>query len=189
MKQRSATAIICSASTLAFLLGACASQSSDASGASSSQTISPTTGAGAVTSPNGSTSFANGVLSTKDVKVRITRYQVIQVGEKGNEYGAKPVIAFWYKTTNLSGARVDPTLAWILTLEAYQDNDPNLHNKLTVAAAPDDHLRYNQAKSISKGRSVENAIAYELDDLVNPVDLVATEGLDTVIGKTQYEVS
>jgi hypothetical protein len=187
MKKRSLTAIISTASTLAFVLGACGSDNSDTSGGSSSQAVSPSTDNGAVSSSSGSTSFANGVLSTEDVKVQITRYKVIPVGQKGNEYGDKPVIAFWYKTTNVSGARVDPTLAWILTFEAYQD--ANAENKLTVAAPPDDTLKYNQAKSIDRGRTVENAIAYQLDDLTTPVDLVATEGLGTVIGTTQYEVS
>jgi hypothetical protein len=187
MKKRSLTAIISTASALAFVLGACGSDNSDTSGGSSSQAVSPSTDNGAVSSSSGSTSFANGVLSTEDVKVQITRYKVIPVGQKGNEYGDKPVIAFWYKTTNVSGARVDPTLAWILTFEAYQD--ANAQNRLTVAAPPDDTLKYNQAKSINKGRTVENAMAYQLDDLTTPVDLVATEGLDTVIGKTQYEVS
>ena len=31
-------------------------------------------------------------------------------------------------------------------------------------------------------------VAYELDDLATPVDLVATEGLDDVIGKATYKL-
>jgi len=158
-------------------------------GGSSSPTCSPSKGSGADESPSGSAaSFKNGVLTTKDVKVQITRCKVIPVGQKGNESGEKPVIAFWYKTTNLSGAMVDSTLAWILNVDAYQGNDPNAGDKLAVAAPPDDRLRFNQAKSIDKGGTVENAFAYELDDLVTPVDVVATQDLDTVIGKTTYDL-
>jgi hypothetical protein len=47
------------------------------------------------------------VLTTEDLKIQITRSKVIRVGQKGNEYGEKPVIAFWYTTTNLSGGDVD----------------------------------------------------------------------------------
>lgn len=110
---------------------------------------------------------------------------MIPVGQKGNEYGDTPVIAFWYKTTNLSGARVDPTLGWILNLDARQDSNPDAENKLAPAsAAPDHRLLYNQTKDIEKGRTVKNAIAYSLDDLITPVDVVATDAKGAVIGKT-----
>jgi hypothetical protein len=36
----------------------------------------------------------NGVLTTPDLKIHITRYKVIKAGQKGNEYGEKPVLAF-----------------------------------------------------------------------------------------------
>src|SRR4051812_43719365 len=65
-------------------------------------------------------SFKHGVLRTPKMKIQITSYKIIGVGEKGNEYGEKPVIAFWYKTTNLSRAKVDPT-DFILHFNAYQD--------------------------------------------------------------------
>lgn len=174
---------------LALVLGACGSESSDPSGGGSLPSISPSTANSAGDAPSGAAaSFTNGVFSTHDVKVQITRYKVIQPGQRGNESGDGPVIAFWYRTTNLSGARVDPTLAWILNLDAYQGNDSNAENKLTIAAPPDDRLRHNQTTSIAKGRTVENAFAYELDDLVTPVDLVATDSLNAPIGKTEYEV-
>src|SRR5262249_28194089 len=119
--KKSLIPLICASSAFAFLLGACGSESSDTSGGSSSHPIPSSTGNGAGDSPIGSeSSFTNGVLTTKDVKVRITRFKVIPVGQKGNEYGDTPVIAFWYKTTNLSGAMVDPTLGFILNLDAYQ---------------------------------------------------------------------
>jgi hypothetical protein len=48
---------------------------------------------------------------------------------------------------------------------------------------PDDRFLDSQTENIKKAGTVENAMAYELDDLHTPVDLVATEGLDTVIGR------
>jgi hypothetical protein len=130
--------------------------------------------------------FENGVLTTPDLKIKITRYKVIKVGQKGNEYGKKPVIAFWYKTTNLSGAKVDPMVAFIPHFNAYQDNNPNAENELDVGSLPDDRFLDSQSENIKKGGTVEDAIAYELDDLVTPVDLVATDGLDDAIGKAKY---
>ena len=188
--KKSLIPLICASSAIAFLVGACGSESSDASGGTSSKTVSPTKSNSADDPSSGSgASFTNGVFTSKDVKVQITRYKVIQVGQKGNEYGAEPVIAFWYKTTNLSGARVDATLAWILNLDVYQGSDTNAANKLAPAAPPDDRLRYNQAKSINKGGTIGNAMAYALDDLDTPVEVVATnEDLD-VIGKTTFELS
>jgi Domain of unknown function (DUF5067) len=129
--------------------------------------------------------FENGVLTTPDLKIQITRYKVIEAGQKGNEYGEKPVIAFWYRTTNLSGGDVDPT-DFLFNFNAIQDNNPNAVNELDVGSLPDDRFRDSQLETIKKGGTVENAIAYELDDLVTPVELVATEGLDDVIGKATY---
>ena len=129
--------------------------------------------------------FENGVLTTPDLKIQITRSKVIEAGQKGNEYGDKPVIAFWYTTTNLSGADVDP-MAFILYFNAIQDNNPNAVNELDVGSLPDDRFLDSQTETIKKGGTVENAAAYELDDLVIPVELVATEGLDEVIGKATY---
>ena len=129
------------------------------------------------------------MLTTPDVKVEITRYKVIKVGQKGNEYGEKPVIAYWYKTTNVSGEKTDPTTAWIFSFKAYQDNNPNAENELNIASLPDDRFLDSQTENIKKGGTVANAVAYELDDLVTPVDLVATGGiLGDVIGKTTYKL-
>ncbi len=130
--------------------------------------------------------FENGVLTTSELKVQITRYQVIKPGQKGNAHGKKPVIAFWYEATNLSGDRIDPNIAFILNFKAYQDNNPNAVNELDVGSLPDDRFLDSQSENIKKGGTVENATAYELDDLVTPVKLVAIEGLDDVIGKATY---
>ena len=43
-----------------------------------------------------------------------------------------------------------------------------------MGSLPDDRFLDSQTENIKKGGTVENAIAYELDDLVTPVDLVAT---------------
>jgi hypothetical protein len=129
--------------------------------------------------------FENGVLTTPDLKIQITRYKVIKAGQKGNEYGEKPVIAFWYKTTNLSGDDINPT-EFISRINAIQDNDPNAVNELDVGSLPDDRFLDSQFETIKKGGTVEDASAFELDDLVTPVELVATEGLDKVIGRATY---
>jgi Domain of unknown function (DUF5067) len=130
--------------------------------------------------------FKNGVLTTSDVRIQILRQKVIKVGQEGNEYGEKPVIAFWYTTTNLSGGRVTP-MEFLSNFDAYQDNNPNAMNELDVGMLPDDRFLDSQMETIKKGGTVEDAIAYELDDLVTPVELVATEGFDDdVIGKAKY---
>ncbi len=153
----------------------------------STQTFSPSEADGADDSPSeDGPTFQNGVLTTEDLKIEITRYKVIKAGQKGNEYGEKPVIAFWYKTTNRSGAKVDP-MDFLFNFEAYQDNNPNAENELDVGMLPDDRFLDSQMENIKKGGTVENAIAYELDDLHTPVDLVAADilGLE-VTGKATY---
>lgn len=181
--------VICALSTLPFLLGACGTENGETKGGNSSQTFSPSEGDGANDSPSeDSPTFENGVLTTPDVKIRITRHKVIGKGQKGNKYGEKPVIAFWYKTTNLSGKRVTPNLAFIIPFKAYQDNDPNSENELDVGSSPDDRFLDTQAQNIKKGGTVEDAIAYELDDLDTPVELVATQNFDEVVGKATYNL-
>src|SRR5688500_1867211 len=107
---KSLSPLICASIALAFLLGACGAENSDTNGGNSSQTVtpsatvSPSEGSAAADSPSeDGPTFENGVLTTPDAKIEITRYKVIKVGQKGNEHGEKPVIAFWYKATNLSG--------------------------------------------------------------------------------------
>lgn len=186
--KKSLIPLICASTALAFLLGACSTLNIETKDGNSSQTFSPTEGRGADNSPSADRStFQNGVLTTPDVKIQITRYKVIKAGQKGNDYGKKPVIAFWYKTTNLSGAKVDPMTAF-LYFNAYQDNNPNAYNELDVGSLPDERFLDSQSENIKKGGTVENAVAYELDDLSTPVDLVATEALDEVIGKATYKL-
>jgi hypothetical protein len=132
--------------------------------------------------------FKNGVLTTPELKIQITRHEIIEVGQKGNEYGEKPVIAFWYKTTNLSGGKVTP-MDYLLHFTAYQDTNPNAENELGVGSLPDDRFLDSQTENIKKGGTIENANAYELDDLDTPVDLVASESLlDDGIGKATYKL-
>lgn len=187
--KKSLLPLACASSVLALLLVGCAESSDTKEDGSSSQTFSPSEGDGADDSPDeGAPTFENGVLTTPELKIEITRYKVIKAGQTGNEYGDKPVIAFWYKTTNLSGDDVDP-MAFIFNFEAYQDNNPNAENKLDVGALPDDRFLDSQTETIKKGGTVENAIAYELDDLVTPVDLVAIEGLDEELGRATYKLN
>ena len=98
--------------------------------------------------------FKNGVLTTPELKIQITRYSIIEAGQKGNEYGEKPVIAFWYKTTNLSGDDVSP-MDFIFHFNAFQDNNPNAENELNVGSLPDDRYLDSQSETIKKGGTVE----------------------------------
>ncbi|HEY0890266.1 MAG TPA: DUF5067 domain-containing protein [Nocardioides sp.] len=133
--------------------------------------------------------FKDGVLTTSDVKIVITSHKVIPVGKKGNEYGDKPVLAFWYKITNLTDKDTSP-MDWIYYFSAYQDNNPNAENELDVAALPDDQYLDSQTENIKKGGTVENAMAYELDDKATPVELVANEslGFGDDLGRVTYQL-
>lgn len=133
-------------------------------------------------------SFADGVLTTSEVKIVITDHRVIPAGAKGNEYGDKPVIAFWYEITNLTGKDMDPATEWIFLFSAFQDNNPNAENELEMGSLPDDRFLDSQMENIKKGGTVENAMAYELTDEVTPVDLVASELFGDEIGRVTFEV-
>jgi hypothetical protein len=122
-------------------------------------------------------SFKDGVLTTPKYKIEITGHRVIAVGQPGNEYGTKPVIAIVYKTTNLTSTATDPITAWIGSFTATQDNDPNAVNTLDVGALPDEQYLDSQTQQIKEGGTVENAIAYELDDTTTAVELSAKDDL------------
>lgn len=132
-------------------------------------------------------SFVDGVLTTPEVKIVITDHKIIPAGQEGNEYGDKPVIAFWYEITNLTDKDVDPT-EWIFLISAYQDNNPNAENELDIGSLPDDRFLDSQTETIKKGGTVENAMAYELDDETTPVDLVASELFGDEIGRVTYNL-
>lgn len=140
-------------------------------------------------SDNAAGSFVNNVFENSDVKIEITDYKVIPVGEVGNEYGEKPVIAFWYNVTNISGTETDPNSAWIFNLKAIQDNDPNAINELEVGLLPDDAFLDSQTQTIKQGGTVANAVAYELDDTTTPVILVAEDIIFGEIGRQEFQIA
>ena len=135
--------------------------------------------------------FKDGELVSTDVKIKITDWKVIPTGEKGNEYGSAPVLAFWYDTTNLTGnEQVTPINAWIAMFTAVQDNDPNAVNTLDVAMLPDEQYLDSQDKQIKKDGTVSNAIAYTLSDTTTPVVLKATRGIDgEELGEQTFDIA
>ena len=133
--------------------------------------------------------FKDNVVVVSDYTIKITDWKVIPVGEKGNEYGDSPVIAFWYDTTNTSGKEIDPSTAWIFIMEAVQDNDPNAVNTLEVASLPDDQFRDSQLQKIKQDGTVSNAVAYKLTDNETPVELTAKSSMiGDSIGSMTFEI-
>ncbi len=134
--------------------------------------------------------FADGVLVSEDVRIEITDWKVIPVGEIGNEYGDTPVIAFWYDITNLSGNENVNPLSWIAMFTAIQDNDPNKVNELEVGLHPDGNLVDDQMSTIKEGGTLQGAIAYNLTDETTPVVLKATRGLGGEdLGEQTFEIA
>ncbi|TQR27200.1 DUF5067 domain-containing protein [Lysinibacillus sphaericus] len=133
--------------------------------------------------------FKDNEVKIEEVKINITETKVIPVGEKGNEYGEKPVFAIWYSTTNLSDKDINPISAWGAVFTAIQDNNANAINELEVGMLPDERFLDTQLETIKKGGTVEDAIAYELDDLETPVTLVANQGIGgKELGKQDYQI-
>ncbi|MDO4271945.1 MAG: stalk domain-containing protein [Candidatus Saccharibacteria bacterium] len=133
--------------------------------------------------------FKDNTLVAEDVKIEIVNYAVIPVGKDGNLHGKKPVIAFWYNTTNLTGKSMTPISAWFAMFTAIQDNNPNAINELDVGLLPDVSFSDSQSEKIKKGGTVLNAIAYELDDDTTPITLKATRGLlGEDLGEQTFEI-
>lgn len=172
-----------------LVLSGCATDSSGASVDASAPNATQSATQSASSGPDASlASFKDGVLRTSDVEISITKHKVIAVGAKGNEYGDKPVLAFYYDIKNVSGDDLTP-LNWIILFKAYQDNNPNSLNELEVGSLPDDRFLDTQSEKIKQGGTVKNAVAYELDDLKTPVDLVASDDLgSSEIGRASFDV-
>lgn len=82
--KKSLVLVTCAAAAL--LVSGCGGTPSESSNAntSSSSSASP-----APVSSKSDSSFEDGVLTTREMKIAITDHKVIPVGEKGNEYGKK----------------------------------------------------------------------------------------------------
>ncbi|SHH32533.1 DUF5067 domain-containing protein [Virgibacillus chiguensis] len=143
----------------------------------------------AETNENEDVYFKDNEAKIEDLKIKIKETKVIPAGEEGNETGEKPVFAIWYETTNLTDKDIDPSTAWIAVFTALQDNDPNAVNELEMGSLPDGNHLDTQTETIKKDGTVENSIAYELDDLETPVTLVATQGvMGEEIGRQDFEI-
>ena len=121
--------------------------------------------------------FDGNKVEISDLSMEITDVKIIQPGEPGNEYSEKPVIAFWYNTTNKTDKEIDAITAWIVVFTAIQDNDPNIVNELEVGRSPDEQFLHTQSSTIKNGGTIANAFSYELTDSTTPVTLIATQGI------------
>ena len=136
--------------------------------------------------PYSESSFVDGVLTTPEMVITITDHKTIAPGEEGNSYGDKPVIAFWYDITNLTEADMSP-MDWLYAFSAYQDTNPDAENELEIGSLPDSSFLDTQMENIKKGGTVQNAVAYELDDQTTPVELVAADLFgDSEFGRMEY---
>ena len=137
--------------------------------------------------------FDGTMLRGNSYSIRITSHKVINPGEEGNEYGDKPVIAFWYDTLVSpnydNSAPINPSTAWIMNFKAVQDNDPNAVNELQIAPLPDKQFLNSQTSEIKPGGTVSNAVAYELTDTTTPVKLTAEDMLGTEYGSFEYKLN
>lgn len=181
--------IFSAALVLSLGLAGCGSDSSKEDNKEETKTTASTDNKADKEAKNDGVYFKDNEVKIEDVKIKITETKVIPVGEKGNEYGEKPVFAIWYDTTNLSDKDINPTSAWAAVFTAIQDNNPNSVNELEVGLSPDDRFTDSQLETIKKGGTVQDAIAYELDDLETPVTLVANQGIGgKELGKQDYEI-
>ena len=135
-----------------------------------------------------SRTFKDGVLDVPAAKFEITDHRVIKPGEPGNEIGEKPLLVFNYDVTN----KTDETLTttdFVVYFTAIQDNDPNKVNELDLGSYIDPETDDTQLEQIKKGGTVAGSIAYELDDLSTPVDLVASKSFSQdEIGRQTFEL-
>lgn len=136
--------------------------------------------------------FDGKMLRGNSYSVRITEHKVIQPGEAGNEYGDKPLIAFYFDTLVNSNydnsAPLTPSIAWTLNFHAVQDNDPNKVNELQIGVLNDATAETNSYAEIKPGGTVSSAIAYQLTDTTTPIKLIAGDLTGTQFGTAEFAV-
>src|SRR5699024_4638234 len=137
-------------------------------------------------------SFDGTTLKGNSYSIKITDHKILQPGEKGNEYGKAPVIAFWFDTLvnpNYDNSTpISPNNAWIMNFKAVQDNNPNKVNELQIATLPDEKYINDQSAEIKPGGKISSAIAYELSDTETPVTLTAQSMLGDQFGSAEFPV-
>lgn len=135
-----------------------------------------------------SQTFKDGVLDIPAAKFEITDHHVVKPGEPGNEIGEKPLLVFNYDVTNKTDEPLTTT-DFVVYFTAIQDNDPNKLNELDLGSYFDPETSDTQLEQIKKGGTVAGTIAYELDDLTTPVDLVASKSFSQdEIGRETFEL-
>ena len=135
--------------------------------------------------------FKDGVYEDDDVKIVITKAEVIPEGDTTySEYNLADgdVICFWYDITNKTSKKVTPDTQWALIFKAVQDNDPNRVNELDTAPLPDSSFTDVQMEEIKEGGTVSCCWGYTLDDNETPVTLIAQDILGNEKGSQNYDV-
>ena len=185
--MKKAAVLTTSLLSLALILGACSSNGNSSKGDSSAKTekSSKVVKKSSSKEEKKSEYVEGNKIVTKKYDMEITSHKVIPVGQTGNEYGEKPVLAIWYKVHNISDKELDPSTAWIIITEAIQDNNKDQENKLEVGSLPDEKFLDSQSEKIKIGGTAEMAVAYELDDETTPVELHfnSTAGITDDFGK------
>ncbi|GGC82134.1 DUF5067 domain-containing protein [Enterococcus wangshanyuanii] len=193
------TSIMFMGGILLFALMGCGSTDSGSKESKASETSSTTKkeekteSTGDFVSTAADSTFDGTTLKGNSYTIKITSNKVIQPGEPGNEYGEKPVLAFWFDTLvspdYKDDAEISPNMAWIMSFKAVQDNDPNKVNKLNVSSLPDNQFLDSQMAEIKPGGTVSSAMGYELTDTETPVTLIAQNILGTEYGKADFPVN
>lgn len=135
--------------------------------------------------------FKDGVYEDDDVKIVITKAEVIPEGDTTySKYNLADgdVICFWYDITNKTSKKVTLDTQWALTFKAVQDNNPNSVNELDTAPLPDESFIDAQMEEIKEGGTVSCCWGYKLDDNETPVTLIAKDILGNEMGSQNYDV-
>lgn len=132
--------------------------------------------------------FDGKTLKSKDFSYTFTKFEVLEVGEKGNEYGASPALKVTFDAL-LSPKAEEPYSPWLMvasTCKAYQDTDPNSVSELVMRNG-DDKLN-NNLKIGGEIKSV--SCSYSLSDTKTPIKLVFGNNIigDNVFGPFYLDI-
>lgn len=135
--------------------------------------------------------FDGRTLRTYNYSLRITNYEILDIGHKENKHKDSSIIVFYYDTyvneKFKNDYQIKPYYQWLQNFEAYQDNDPNMLKPLELGeylGEKDD----DRDVIIKPGGKVSSTIAYKLNDLETPVTLTAIDEEGNIKGSHDFEI-
>ena len=143
-------------------------------------------------------SFANNILENDEVKIEVTKWEVLAPGEYGNLNRSRPIVVFWYTITNKddnSTNGMNVKFEWEYQFKLFQDNDPDYIDYFDFsdsATLYDDNDKFDLCEDgldLKIGESASSLVGYELSDKETPITMIARSKYGRELGSVEFDIA